>query len=78
MNERDMYYGYNGGFPLPIQMTGANYSQVNDNMYSANYYNDFNNRIERLERQFKRFDQRLTRLETPYANNEPDNNMYMM
>ena len=40
-----------------------------------------NERIERLERQVKRLDQRLTRLETPYANNnnnEPDNNMYIM
>jgi hypothetical protein len=43
-----------------------------------------NERINRLERQVKRLDQRLTRLETPYVNtnnytnNEPDNNMYMM
>ncbi len=79
MNERDMYYGYNGFFPLPNQMTGFNSSQFNN----VNYYNDFNNRIERLERQIKRFDQRLARLETPYANNnyannEPDNSMYMM
>ena len=43
-----------------------------------------NERINRLERQVKRLDQRLNRLETPYANanmsynNEPDNNMYMM
>ena len=54
----------------------------NNNNYSINQWNDINERISRLERQVKRLDQRLTRIETPYANqnynNEPDNNMYMM
>ena len=84
MQERDSFYGYGGFYPFPNQimggMTSPNYS---DNSYNINYINDFNNRIERLERQVKRLDQRLTRLETPYAkgnnnSNEPDNNMYMM
>ncbi len=83
MKDRDMYYGYGGFYPLPGQMTGMNSPQTNDTTYNINYFNDFNNRIERLERQLKRIDQRLMRLETPYANNnysnnEPDNNMYMM
>ena len=48
------------------------------------YLREKNVSPEIIERQVKRLDQRLTRLETPYANtsninnNEPDNNMYMM
>lgn len=84
MKERDMYYGYGGFYPLPGQVIPS--QSATDTTYNINYFNDFNNRIERLERQLKRFEQRLTRLETPYANNnnnnnygnEPDNNMYMM
>ena len=57
--------------------------QMMPNNYGTSQFNDMNERISRLERQVKRLDQRLTRLETPYANNmkynnEPDNNMYMM
>ena len=83
MSERDMYYnsyGYGGVSPLP----NDNFVMTNSGVphqylpYSSNQVNDMNERINRLERQVKRLDQRLTRLETPYANNEPDNNMYMM
>lgn len=79
-------YGYSGVLP---NMPGGFMNQVpgtmipqNNNNYSINQWNDINERISRLERQVKRLDQRLTRIETPYANqnynNEPDNNMYMM
>ena len=85
MKERDSFYGYGGFYPMPNQVGGMIYPNYsNDSSYNINSYNDFSNRIERLERQIKRLDQRLTRLETPYANdnnnsnNEPDSNMYMM
>lgn len=85
-----------GGFPnnaplmMQPQMSGGMQSQITgsatntptNSNYMNNWYNDINDRVDRLERQVKRLDQRLTRLETPYANNnynnEPDNNMYMM
>ena len=80
MKERDMYYGFGGFLPIPNQNIYTTSNQINPN--NINYLEDFNKRIEKLERQIKRFDQRLTRLETPYVtnnyNNEPDNNMYMM
>ena len=82
-----------GNFPqmmntgMPNQMyngvnTGMS-STMPTNTYANSQFNDMNERVSRLERQIKRLDQRLTRLETPYANannfsNEPDNNMYMM
>jgi len=81
INDRDMYYGYGGGFvPMNNMMPGQ---QMTPNNYTSSQFNDISERINRLERQVKRLDQRLTRLETPYANNmqynnEPDNNMYMM
>lgn len=95
MKDRDMYYGgygYSGFSPMPMnnnQMPGMLPNQFgtgnSNTSYATNQMNDLNDRIERLERQIKRLDQRLTRLETPYANNnnnlysnEPDNNMYMM
>lgn len=89
MNDRDMYYGgygYSGFTPMNSFQQGFNMQpQTNSygvpNNYTTGIYNDMNERIERLERQVKRLDQRLTRLETPYANNnnnEPDNNMYIM
>lgn len=89
MNDRDMYYGgygYGGFTPIGSTNTLSNMGmipQINNtpNNYTTGMYNDMNNRLERLERQVKRLDQRLTRLETPYANsnnNEPDNNMYIM
>lgn len=98
MKDRDMYYGtygYSGFNPMPgvpNQMTGMNPNQMTNmptsmpvsTSYGANQFSDINERLNRLERQIKRLDQRLTRLETPYANsnnfnnNEPDNNMYMM
>ena len=94
MKDRDMYYGYGGFTPvqmpgmMPNQMQGMAQPQMSSMSNGINYgtsqFNDINDRIDRLERQVKRLDQRLTRLETPYANsgnlynNEPDNNMYMM
>lgn len=92
-NDRDsMYYGsYGYGFIPQMQNTMPN-NMMQGNMtpnnmfpntstYQTSQLNDINERLNRLERQIKRIDQRLTRLETPYANtnyNEPDNNMYMM
>ena len=86
-----------GGFPqmmntgMPNQMypamnTGMGSSMSGSmpaNNYANSQFNDMNERVSRLERQVKHLDQRLTRLETPYANTnnfnqEPDNNMYMM
>jgi septation ring formation regulator EzrA len=95
MKDRDMYYGgygYSGFAPMPSvnnQIPGMLPNQYgsgnSSNSYFTSQFNDINERIERVERQIKRLDQRLTRLETPYANsnnnlynNEPDNNMYMM
>ena len=77
INERDMYYGYGGYIPV------NNMQQPMQNNYTASQLTDMNERINRLERQVKRLDQRLIRLETPYTNNmqynnEPDSNMYMM
>lgn len=88
MKDRDMYYGsygYGGFAPMPNtpnQMMSM-IPNSNNNGYAMGQFNDINERINRLERQVKRLDQRLVRLETPYANsnnynNEPDNNMYMM
>ena len=93
------YSGYNyGGFTplnqmpnqmpsmMPNQMT-VNPNQMpmtmSNNTYASSQFNDMTERISRLERQVKRLDQRLTRIETPYANmnnlnSEPDNDMYMM
>lgn len=78
-----------GGFPqmmnnqMPNQAYTGMGSQMPNNTYANSQFNDMNERVSRLERQVKRLDQRLTRLETPYANTnnfsqEPDNNMYMM
>ena len=77
MNNRDMYYGYAGFNPMGMPMNPDNGNIPNN--YFDGMFNDMNNRVERLERQIKRLDQRLTRLEVPYANNnEPDNDMYIM
>lgn len=92
-----MYYGsYGYGFipqmqntmpgnMMPNNMMSSNMAPNNmfstGSTYQTSQINDINERLNRLERQIKRIDQRLTRLETPYANtnyNEPDNNMYMM
>lgn len=67
---------------IPTQMS-SQMPTMPTNTYANSQFNDMNERIGRLERQVKRLDQRLTRLETPYANTnmlnqEPDNNMYMM
>ena len=78
----------NGMSLMPYQNQGYDMnsglnSQISSNTYTNSWFNDITERLNRLERQVKRLDQRLTRLETPYANNmkyynEPDNNMYMM
>ena len=94
MKDRDMYYGgygYSGFTPMPNmggQIPNVGYDQISSNSsnnYTNSQFNDIIDRVERLERRVRRLDQRLTRLETPYANNnsnlynnEPDNNMYMM
>ncbi len=71
MNNREMYYGYT---PINSFM-----GMPSDNNFTNSIINDMKMRIERLERQIKRIDQRLMRLEAPYANNnEPDNDMYIM
>ena len=80
MKDRDMFYGYGGFYPLNNQISPS--YLFDDTNYNTSFFNDLNNRLDRLERQLKRLDQRLTRIEAPYANNihsnEPDNNMYMM
>ena len=87
MNEKNMYYNpyLEGTTPMmnnyPSMQMPIN--QMPKNTYTTSQFNDMNERINRLERQVKRIDQRLSRLETPYANTskynpEPDNNMYMM
>ena len=83
MNNNEMYYGYQGFMPLANNLNNNGIPlQSYDNNFTVNYYGDLYNRIDKLERQIKRIDQRLTRIETPYANNnynnEPDDNMYMM
>ena len=64
-------------------MNDGFFNQTPNNTYANTQITDMTERLNRLERQIKRLDQRLTRLETPYANTnnyntEPDNNMYMM
>ena len=78
MNDRDFAYGYGGFFPMNGNNLGMQYPTSNS--YSISQFNDMNDRISRLERQMKRIEQRLVRLETPYSNsnNDSDNNMYMM
>ena len=81
MNNSNMYYGYPNFYPLPSQVSDATHNV--DNAFNMNYFDDFKNRIERLERQVKRLDQRLVRIETPYANAnnqnvDNDDTMYMM
>lgn len=99
MDNRDMYYNgtYGGytpfnnmpsGMMMPYQNQGYDMnsglnSQISSNNYTNSWFNDITERLNRLERQVKRLDQRLTRLETPYANTnnynqDVDNNMYMM
>ena len=82
MNNRDMYYGYGEFTPMnQIPFNGVDNNLPNSN-YNNSIINDMKNRIERLERQINRIDQRLTRLEVPYSNNnfnnEPDGDMYIM
>ena len=74
--DRDAFYsfGYNT-MPMNPPFQG--------NMMPNNFppFNDINNRIDIIENQIKKLDQRISRLENPYSsnyNNEPDNNMYMI
>ena len=88
MDNRDMYYGYGGYTPMfsygqQVPVNTGNASNLNiPNNYTNSIFNDMINRVERLERQVKRLDQKLTRLEAPYStntnNNEDDNDMYIM
>ena len=82
MNNKDLYYnsyGYIPTFNNP-QSPFPQQNQLPYNPYQTNQFNDVIERINRIERQIKRLDQRLSKLETQYnnKNNEPDNNMYMM
>ena len=89
MNEREMYYnsyGYTNA--NPNMMGGFMPNMMMPNMQNNNdFFNDINNRINRLERNVKRLDQRISRLETPYGNNgnttniyneQPDSSLYML
>lgn len=98
--ERDMYYGnygYSSGIPMPNQMMpfpnmtpyGMNNMMPygNQNMMPCNQNNsnnDFENRLDTVEKQIIRLNDRVMRLESMYKNknnniyNEPDNSMYMM
>lgn len=93
-------YGYAGAFPNPMMMpqmmpqmipqTQNTFPTQATNPYPYQNYNtndyDYEIRLNRLERQIKNLNQRVTRLENPYNNtnnttniyNEPDSNMYMM
>lgn len=58
------------------------YNMNSPNMYSQQTnQNDFNTRLNAMERQIRRMNERLTRLEANGGAsnyNEPDNSMYMM
>ena len=57
-DDRDMYYGYGGGYipmnNMPNQQMMPNVGQTMPNNYSTGKFNDMNERINRLERQVKR------------------------
>ncbi len=80
-----------GGMMPMMQNPNINYGMPysNQNMMPCNQNNnsnntDFDNRLNTIERQIKRLNERITRLETTYNNNttniynEPDSSMYMM
>lgn len=80
----------NGIMPM-IQNPNMNYGMPynNQNMTSCNQNNSSNNtdidtKLNTMERQIKRLNERVTRLEATYNNNttniynEPDSSMYMM
>ena len=80
-----------GGMMPMMQNPNMNYGTPysNQNMMPCNQNNnsnntDFDNRLNTIERQIKRLNERITRLETTYNNNttniynEPDSSMYMM
>jgi len=62
----------------------GNNNQNNPNYNNTNYNNDIDSRLNIMERQIRRLNDRVTRLEASYSNNttniynEPDSSMYMM
>jgi len=78
-NNRDMFYnsyGYSSGYPMN-QMFQPNMMFPNQN----NQVLDIDNRLNAIEKQIIRLNQRITRLESPNNSNiysEPDNNLYML
>jgi len=68
---------YNNMMPC----SGNNQNNQNNN---SNYSNDIDTRLNIMERQIRRLNDRVTRLEATYGNNttniynEPDSSMYMM
>lgn len=98
-DKRDMFYsnfGYQSDYPaqmmpnmypmmMPQNIGGQQMGYPNE-YYGNSGCGDLNNKVERLERQIKILEQRVTRLETLYSGssnttniyNEPDSNMYMM
>ena len=73
--DRDMFYsyGYNTG---PFNM--PNPTMLQNNLQP---FVEINNRLNILENQQKKLEQRISKLENPYSsnyNNEPDSKMYMM
>ncbi len=80
INAQYQSYGPNA-VPMPIPMNNMN-GQTNDN---GTYVDEYDQRITKLERQIRRIDQRLRKLENASANNNidediniVDSNMYMI
>lgn len=79
MDNRDMFYnsyGYSSGFPInPI-------FQPNGMFPNQPYHiTDLETRLNKIENQINKLNQRIIRLESPNNNNiysEPDNNLYML
>ena len=85
--DRDMmYYGMSGYQQGPLPMMP--YQNIPNQNYTQQ--NDLENRLQRIERQIRKLDSRINRLENPYpdlqnyqSNNldqpfKNDNSMYMM
>ncbi len=73
----------NYGMPnmMPGQMMPGQMMPNMMNPGGDNLMMDLESRLSKIERQIKRLDQRLTRLETPYKSNnnlDTDSGMYMM
>ncbi len=96
--DRDMmYYGMSGYAqgPTPMMMPMQNPMQYNQTQQpqNTNYtqQNDLENRLARIERQIRKLDSRISKLENPYPDSpnyqttnqldqpfKSDNSMYMM